>query len=190
MLKNIHFQAFVYNTSLKAKEATFQQEVSSILYDEKGWGSYGYIFTDMNNFPGKFDNTLSIILTPEDITDSFTGTTGFSICLCHSHLTNRPDIILINEKNWETSGNSRMNIQDYRKYLIYHEVGHYLGFFHPTHQNVMNVTGEKKGSVMMQMTRGPQFIFPLSMNCYPLEYPYEIIVQQQQQQQLKSDQDF
>jgi hypothetical protein len=184
MLKNIYFQASVYNTSLKAKEATFQQEVSSILYDEKGWGTYGYIFTDMKNFKSTFD-MLSIILTPEDITDSFTGTTGFSICLCHSHLTNRPDIILINEKNWETGGNSKMNIQNYRKYLIYHEVGHYLGFFHPTHQNVINVTGGKKGSIMMQMTRGPQFISPLSMNCYPLEYPYEIIVQQQ----LKSDQD-
>lgn len=171
---NIYFKVFVYNSSLKAKEATFQQEVSSILYDEKGWGSYEYIFTDMKNFPQRLD-TLSIILTPEDITDSFTGTTGFSICLCG---TNQPNVILINEKNWETGGNSKMNIKDYRKYVIYHEVGHYLGFFHPTHETVMKVTKEKKGSIMMQMTRGPQFIAPLSMNCYPLEYPYELKIQE------------
>lgn len=62
--------------------------------------------------------------------------------------------IFIHPKRWsEGSQVSGLSLDDYRRYVINHEVGHTLGFLHFPRENV--VQGQL-GSIMLQHTRGQE----------------------------------
>lgn len=164
----------VTSSSLTPPPLDFTNDVESALHDPWGWKSYGVRFE--RGYPRRGEPHLRFIYTTEAHMAS-RGSSGFSECVC---TTQDPfKTILINAQNWQTGAQSRMRLGDYRAYVIHHEVGHALGFNHPIHDVVARVRGTASGlgSIMMQMTRGPGFIYPFAMNARPLPYPMELTIQ-------------
>jgi hypothetical protein len=72
---------------------------------------------------------------------------------------------------------SKLPIQQYRKYVINHEVGHWLGLDHtecPIDQCRAMGLVECPASIMQQMTRGPKHIWPCIEQPNPLDPIFKI----------------
>ncbi len=144
--------------------------------DPKGWNRYGIKFFDITEKKDDFikmkeasdtnsvyikvyfyhnDNLMNVIKAPE--------LDGFSAC--------QPDQndcrIYFNIDNWIGNNNGKnkttMPMPRYQTYVINHEFGHGVGLLHPEKNRV------GPGSVMTQMTRGPEGIKPSTENEYPLD---------------------
>lgn len=155
----------------------FKNIVHYVLQHEKGWKSYGYNFTYLDEKPqktnnGQFKKHLHITLcNPEDVKKAC----GTSTLSCYDPSS---DKIYINYKNWNGGSKSDLSVADYRIYVICHEVGHGLGFEHTKCPLLVN--SEKYcelGSVMQQMSKGPEHIKPCKSNMWPLPYPAEFELQ-------------
>lgn len=131
--------------------------ISDILCDVRGWRQYGHLFTwsSSPDFVIKFASS-------EYIRERF----GSGLSLYHP----ASRTIFINELNW--NGGSQMSIEngmtldDYRVYLVNHEVGHALGYGHV--QQCPTYLKGNPGPVMMQMSRGLDWISPCKPNSWPL----------------------
>ena len=135
--------SILVNREFRGQKAQFVNAVKRILLDARGWRKYGYefIFVDPKD---KCDITVrlaSIRHMEREYDESFK---GLSVC----NMATR--VIDINSGRWfggsEASG---LPLDQYRQYVINHEVGHALGCRQHAHQCVDGVA-----PVMMQQTKG------------------------------------
>lgn len=145
------------------------KKVREVLNDPRGWNKYGYEFTEHSNNE-KSSRILNIILVTADKAKRQCGSRlgGFS---CYSPDEN---VIYLNLDNWMGKSASSLPLDRYRTYVINHEVGHRLGFGHPAERNCQtnsycNAHKGAPGSVMIQMTRGPDWVAPCTENEWPLD---------------------
>lgn len=145
LLYNISF-----NKNLKVNRGAIIKKVKSVLQDRRGWRKLGYEFGYDTQF-GQF----SIIFVSSNYVRSMCGFRGLS---CADMSKN---VIYINIDRWRYgSAESKLNLDDYRTYIINHEVGHLLGREHQT------CTGGGKVPVMVQQTLGIN-------NCRPNPWPLD-----------------
>lgn len=147
---------------------SFAEKIKSVLDDDRGWRKYGYefIYEPTRSSP----KTLKIILVSGEKAKNKCGSRlgGFS---CYSPDENN---IYINLNNWMGGSASSLPLERYRTYAINHEVGHRLGMGHPSETNCSNskfcnANKGSPGSVMIQMTRGPEWVSPCIENEWPLD---------------------
>ena len=130
----------------------FRNEVNNILNHPKGWTYLGYKFN--------YDNKgIPIRLVSKEYIEKNIGNGELS------YFDSRPQSygIYINYNNWMGNSKSSLPIERYRHYVINHEMGHALGYDH-----VKCCGPGNKGSVMMQMSKGPNHIYPCIENEFPL----------------------
>jgi hypothetical protein len=157
----------------------YPSRVDEALADPRGWRAYGYTF-----------RRTSLMKTNRQSESQPPHLLG--VCVYHGGRRREegpsgifrvecspgknPQVVYLNDANWRTGGSSCMDLADYHRYLINHETGHALGFYHPSHGQVGGFT-TGPASVMMQMTRGPAFISPLEMTSRPLPFSAELSIQ-------------
>lgn len=132
--------------------------IHAVLNDARGWNSKGYYFKESDT-PTNADIHMTFA-TPKKLKRRFSGSISdadrLSICVGRS-------TIYFNISNWNFGAKSSYkNIDDYRTYLINHEVGHCLGYDHPLHTDPV-CTPDSKTSVMFQQSRG----IPAPCNPWP-----------------------
>lgn len=164
----------------------FRGYIFRTLNDQRGWKKYGFIFNEIDDKVTLEQRRLYIELAPPATLQMVCGNKKMSCYVPSTHS------IYINYNNWmgnspmSTETNPGMSLEEYRIYVINHEVGHGLGLTHPMfydenkkHPNYpQHPNGytqcdpkrrNKRGSVMMQMTKGSDFISPCLPNCWPLD---------------------
>lgn len=167
---------------------SFREKIQSTLGDPRGWVKYGYNFvyvqsrrTTMSqservrhppsvDADGADHEVMKIILVSGDKAKNKCGSRlgGFS---CYSPDENN---IYMNLNNWMGGSASTLPLDRYRTYAINHEVGHRLGLGHPSETNCStsefcNANKGAPGSVMIQMTRGADWVRPCVENEWPLD---------------------
>jgi hypothetical protein len=121
-------------------QAKFEEEVSMYLSDPDGWESRGYTFEEVERNPQvrihlSSPNTIRKVGC-EDGTLSCAELGGH-----HLHL---------NAMRWTRgSAESKLPLDEYRQYMVTHEMGHILGFEHVTCPGP-----GQPAPLMMQQTRG------------------------------------
>jgi hypothetical protein len=206
MKNNIYFITFV-DDNIQEDRVKFKDEVISILTDDNGWKKYDYNFicindwvmdTSLNNIIYKtIKATAGGIAATDESIDNQIKTSKYPIlkiylksakqtnkdCEMHGFSCTRfkdnyiPIDIIINYNNWCGKSKSSLAISDYRKYVINHEVGHWLGLDHtecPIDQCKKMGLKECPASIMQQMTRGPKYIWPCKEQPYPLDHIFNI----------------
>lgn len=143
-------------TTIDTYDDDFGRIVDKILNEPEGWPKYSvrFIRNDVNP-------EVRIHLVSKDYMTNNFGR-SFTDLSCYDPYTQK---IYINYYNWTTGGQSKLSIDDYRKYVINHETGHHLqallGIRTP-HPKVPCSTC--KCSVMNQMTLNP--------DCVHVMYPH------------------
>ena len=110
--------------------------------DSRSWNGYKFEYVSV---PLKSKNHIRIIFATNDYIKRVCGFDGLSC----ADVTNK--IVYINEKNWRCPPKaSGLSLQEYRTYLILHEIGHVLGKKHPIKCGKVG----SKMDVMTQQTLG------------------------------------
>lgn len=149
----IHYKCEI-EEGIKYGLNTFSTLVFGILNHPKSWGIR---FIESEN------QDITIILSKGNTVKEICNLTGLSCANA------RDSIIYININRWlKGSKRSGLNLDDYRTYLILHEMGHILGLSH------LPVIKCKKVPVMNQSTLGLKGGLP---NQYPLKYEKELLRQ-------------
>lgn len=163
------------------KDAIFSEYVDRILSDPRGWRKYGYSFVRV---PVEYldDPSINYYILPIRIANAEVLQRECKTKLSCYRSTHE---IFINSDNF--NGASRISqeklpyfdLEHYRTYVINHEVGHSLGLDHPKWYNSANINQNasqcdprrngRRGSVMMQMSKGSEHISPCMPNCWPLD---------------------
>lgn len=129
----------------------FRKKISSVLNDPRSWP---ITFIDVSNTNHISD--FQIILARDSTIKNIC---NFTFLSCADSITN---IIYINVNRWKYGAvKSKLNLNDYRTYVINHEVGHILGLGHE--KPIKN----KKAPIMNQHTLGIGDAIP---NMWPLKY--------------------
>lgn len=150
------------NYSLKE----FLRKIKNILFDKRGWRKLGYNFTFVS--PTYFDiiqdKTVYKLTIRLSSNDTIENQCGFhEIQLSCFDPTVSPNEILINYDRWKNGSKpSKLDLENYRIYVINHEVGHALGRLHAECPCV-----GCKVPVMKQQTIS---IDDCSPNPWPLDY--------------------
>lgn len=149
---------FTYSTaihpSINYDLGEFTQKVDSVLADPRGWAQYGVSFTRV---PKNADITIE--LTPDSRVEKVCGFSGLSCCDMRKYP--KSDIYL-NYDNWMGKSKSELPLDDYRNYVINHEVGHALGLDHA------KCPGPgRQASIMQQMSKGPDWVAPCKESAWP-----------------------
>lgn len=141
----------------------FFKKVKEALHDPRGWKQFGYIFSIVGD-PYKAD--IKIYLTCPDNMRKLSSNSTNELNLCD--MTKR--IVYVHADRWlnkHTQYNkSGMSLEDYRTYVINHEVGHALGCMH-----LDTCLLDGKSPVMKQQTPGQ--VDATGNTCTPNPYPTE-----------------
>lgn len=143
-----------FHKNLKIAKESCVQKIISVLNDSRGWKKSGY---SLKYYKDILIPDFVIVFTSSKWIANYCNLPGLS---CTDLRKNE---IYINLDNWRNgSKNSGLNLNDYRTYVINHEVGHILGKKHV----VCSIEGAKV-PVMMQQTLG---IGKCSPNPWPLDW--------------------
>jgi hypothetical protein len=135
-------------------------KVDAVLSDPQGWTQYGYTFTyvDPKVAASAGKQIIEIKMCAQGEIAKHCGG-GLAELSCYVLDRNK---IYLRYKNWTSGSNSQLPVDEYRNYVINHEVGHALGLDHA------KCPGDgQPGSIMQQMSRGPTHIAPCTMNVWP-----------------------
>lgn len=131
--------ALRWETGLMDEASAFGRRVADTLLDERGWGRAGIGFCWSDGppdvvitlaSPAKIDELCYPIATHGEVSCAIDGR------------------VAINEMRWRTATPAWESIEDYRRYVINHEVGHALGMPHR-----YNCTKSGRAPLMMQQSR-------------------------------------
>jgi hypothetical protein len=110
------------------------------LNDPDGWGSKGYSFEEVT----ENEDILIRLASPRTVVKKC----GLPADLSCAELNGR--LVFLNADRWfHGSTKSKLGIEDYRQYMVSHEIGHILGYDH-TKCPCVNC----KAPIMMQQTKG------------------------------------
>jgi hypothetical protein len=145
----------------------FRQTVHVTLNDPRGWGIpfYDVPLEYLLQLPK--DKAFIIRLTPAPVLNQKYREFG-DRQLSVANMNERT--IDINYCRWteECPNQSQLPLEQYRQYVIQHEVGHMMGKKHPTQV----VTSQQKAPVMMQQTLGIHHHEP---NPWPTEFDKKVL---------------
>lgn len=150
-MKNLKYK-IGFADGLKLQKGRVIKKIRETLNDKRGWRRMGYTFQE--NETDNFNFDFVIYFTTNNYIEKVCNFTGLS---CADTSSN---IIYINTENWRRGSKlSGLNKDDYRTYIINHEVGHLLGRDHSTCGK-----GGTRVPVMVQQTLGIG-------NCKPNPWP-------------------
>jgi len=114
--------------------------VVTYLNDPDGWSKKGYFFE-----PVSFNQDVTIHLSSQPTIDKECGLDGKLSC---AELGGKK--VWLNSERWyHGSSKSKLSLDNYRQYMVSHEIGHILGFDH-TQCPCKNCPAP----IMMQQTKG------------------------------------
>jgi hypothetical protein len=143
--------------SLNLRESLIINKIIYTLNDPRGWVKFGYSF-DYN--PNKIVDFI-ITIVPNKVIKKICKFNGLS---CADLSAN---IIYLNLENWKRgSSKSKLLLDEYRCYQIFHECGHILG---KGHLKIKDFKSGTKAPIMIQQTLG---IGNLKPNCYPTVHDF------------------
>lgn len=130
-----------FDKSLNMNEALVENKIKSVLQDKRGWISHGYIFEQIDK---KYKSDIVIKIVPAKTVEKICSFKGLSC----ADLDN--NTIYLNVNRWRRGSKySKLNLYNYRIYLINHEIGHLLGRDHSE-----CLKPNSKVPVMVQQTLG------------------------------------
>lgn len=136
-----HYTFFTrVDSGIQYSNSEFQFLVTAFLNDPHGWNARGYTFT----FSAECPDILIRLSTPATIVKEC----GLPDDLSCAEL--RGNVVYLNSRRWKNgSTQSKLALDDYRAYMVLHEVGHILGFEHESCP-----CPSCKAPIMMQQTLG------------------------------------
>lgn len=155
MMKKYEYKFnIILDRSLNMNERMVVNKIMRVLNDERGWNKFGYKFTLTQVMPD-FIITIARNSKIKEVCN-FDG-------LSCADLTAK--MIYLNYENWKYGCiKSKLSLDDYRTYMICHEVGHIIG---KDHISLLVCSRGEKCPVMVQQTKG---IGKCKANCWPLNY--------------------
>lgn len=140
----------IQDAEIKGLQFGFALSVLETLHDPQGWSRSGIALC-----PVAEDPDVNIILALPDTVDKLCDpihTVGEVSCAIHGNA-------VINYKRWMGATDAWEDLDDYRRYVINHEVGHVMGMIH-RHK----CTKDGSAPLMMQQSRN-------RIKCEPNSYP-------------------
>jgi hypothetical protein len=144
------FKITVADPELIPYQTSFAYQTLEALYEPEGWTRSGVSFC-----ANPTDPDVEIVLALPDTVDELCApinTGGEVSCAINGRA-------VINFKRWTQATKAWERIEDYRRYVINHEVGHAMGMIHRH-----NCTRSGKAPLMMQQSRD-------RVKCEPNSYP-------------------
>ena len=176
MQREYTYSVFVSPEVDGVDQGQFRKRVQEILQHNMGWRKWKYAFDLHDQLSVKqsysrgdtMQRHFTLTLTPdEEISQYGPEFRGMSVANCSQ---NR---VSINATRWKTGAKPNptdpvdaMPLEDYRMYVILHEVGHILSHCsHKDHKRACSPSG--KAPIMMQQTNG------VGAGCSPNPYPVD-----------------
>lgn len=143
----------IQDEEIKGLQFEFALPVLETLHDPQGWSRSGIALC-----PVAEDPDVNIILALPDTVDKLCDpihTVGEVSCAIHGNA-------VINYKRWMGGTDAWEDLEDYRRYVINHEVGHVMGMIHRH-----NCTKSGRAPLMMQQSRNK---LKCDVNSYPTSH--------------------
>ncbi len=138
-MKQYRFRTSV-DKDVRYDRSDFEFYVTAYLNDPFGWNSKGYFFEHVTSA----EDILIRLSSPNTITK----VCGLPNNLSCAEMNGRN--VYLNADRWvRGSKQSKLSLEDYRQYMVSHEIGHILGFDHKQCPCV-----GCKAPIMMQQTLG------------------------------------
>jgi len=143
----------IQDPEIKDVQFSFAMSVLETLTDSEGWGRSGISFCPVFENPD-----VNIVLAMPNTVDALCDpihTVGEVSCAIHGNA-------VINYKRWMQGTDAWEDLEDYRRYVINHEVGHVMGMIHRH-----NCTKAGHAPLMMQQSRNK---LKCETNSYPTSH--------------------
>lgn len=128
------------DADVKYDAETFRREVAMYLADPDGWESRGYTFVDTSKGP----EVVIRLSSPKTLANNACRNEYLSCAELGGRL------MFLNAYRWtQGAAESRLPLEDYRQYMVSHEMGHILG-----HNHVACPGPGQPAPIMMQQTLG------------------------------------